>query len=214
MRCHRLRIPLLIAMAALSAGCPTGGERGSGSRETARESRIPDAVRQELIRLGAEDQEARRELSPDRMQDTAFAKSMLRGDSARTARLRAIVDEYDWPDSLRAGGEAAEAAFLILQHSPSHELQKEWLPTIEGLARQGTVAADQAALLIDRVLVHDGLPQRYGTQFEIVDGRLVLDSVENEAGLEARRSSMGLPSMEEYIRLMEEVYKMPVVRHR
>ncbi len=62
--------------------------------------------------------------------------------------------------------------------------------------------------------MHDGLPQRYGTQFEIVDGRLVLDSVENEAGLEARRSSMGLPSMEEYIRLMEEVYKMPVVRHR
>ncbi len=74
--------------------------------------------------------------------------------------------------------------------------------------------ADQAALLIDRVLVGDGFPQRFGTQFTMVDGRLVLDSVENEGSLEERRKSMGLPTMEEYMRLMEDLYHVPVVRHR
>jgi len=214
MRIHRLHIPLLIAITGLSAGCSDAASRKSGSSDEAHEDRFPDAVRQDLVRMGTEDQEIRQGLSPDRMGDTAFAKSMLRGDSARTARLRAILDEHGWPDSVRAGGPAAQAAFLVLQHSPSRELQKTWLPTIERLARKGLVPADQAALLIDRVLVGDGLPQRFGTQFSMVDGRLVLDSVENEGSLEERRTSMGLPTMEEYMRLMEDLYHVPVVRHR
>jgi len=164
--------------------------------------------------MGREDQDIRQDLSPDRLRDTAFARRLLRGDSARTARLRTILDMYGWPDSARAGGEAAEAAFLVLQHSPSHQLQKTWLPTIERLARQGKVPPDQAALLVDRVLVADSLPQRYGTQFTMVDGRLVLDSVADEATLEERRRAMGLPTMEEYMRLMEDMYHVPVVRHR
>ena len=43
------------------------------------------------MRLGAEDQAIRQDLSPERMQDTVFLKAMLRGDSPRTARLRTIV---------------------------------------------------------------------------------------------------------------------------
>ena len=92
---------------------------------------------------------------------------MLRGDSVRTRRLRAIVEKYGWPDPSRAGGEAAQAAFLILQHSPEPQFQKDMLPVIEQHARQGAVPPSEAALLIDRVLMHDNLPQRYGTQFKM-----------------------------------------------
>jgi len=217
---RRCRVPLWIAMACVPTGCSGGGDRpgGSGapggSPEAARERALPDSLRQELARMGREDQDIRRDLSPDRLRDTAFARELIRGDSARTVRLRMILDRYGWPDSARAGGEAAEAAFLVLQHSPSHQLQKAWLPDIERLARQGKVPAGQAALLVDRVLVADSLPQRYGTQFTMADGRLVLDPVEDEATLEERRRAMGLPTMEEYMRLMEDMYHVPVVRHR
>jgi hypothetical protein len=71
---------------------------------------------------------------------------------------------------------------------------------------------DQVALLVDRVLLHEGLPQRYGTQFTLVDGRLVLHPVEEEAGLDDRRRSMDLPTMEGYMRVVEEVYGAPVAR--
>jgi hypothetical protein len=169
-------------------------------------------VRLELVRLGVADQEPRQELTAERMQDTAFALSMLRGDSARTARLQEIVQAYGWPDSVRVGGEAAQAAFLILQHSPVHEFQQEMLPVVEDLAMKGSMPRGEVAMLIDRVLMHGDLPQRYGTQFSLVDGRWVLHPVEDEVGLDERRKAVGLPTMEEYMRLMEEFTKTPVVR--
>jgi hypothetical protein len=192
-------------------GCSDSPPRDQGS-VAAYEASIPDTIRQELVRLGVEDQEIRQGLSPERMRDTAFARSMLRGDSVRTSRLKVIVEQYGWPDSSRVGREAAQAAFLILQHSPERQFQKEMLPVIEEQARQGAVPPSEAALLIDRVLMHDGLPQRYGTQFKMAEGRWVLHPVEDEDALEARRRSMGLPPMDEYMRMMEEAYGAPVVR--
>jgi hypothetical protein len=201
-----------VAGACSDRGAGDAGEGREGGPPPPAERAIPEEVREELVRLGIDDQEARQDLSPERMQDTAWARATLRGDSMRTARLRAIVAEYGWPYGSRAGREAADAAFLILQHSPAHDFQKEMLPTVEALAREGSIPSSDAALLIDRVLMHDGLPQRYGTQFELVEGRWVLHPVEDEEGLEERRRSMGLPGMEEYMRMMEAVYDAPVVR--
>lgn len=61
-------------------------------------------------------------------------------------------------------------------------------------------------MLVDRVLVQGGKPQRYGTQFRVEDGRLVMDPIEDEAGLEDRRRKMRLPPMDEYRRLLKEHY--------
>lgn len=205
---------LLIRCAALFllTGCLADDQAEQVESATNGQLMIPDTVRQELVQLGEEDQSIRQGLTPDRLQDTAFAKQMLRGDSARTARLRMIIEAYGWPDSVRVGPEASKAAFLILQHSPVHGFQRELLPTIEDLGQEGAIPRDEVALLVDRVLVHEGQPQRYGTQFSMIDGRLVLDSVADPAGLEERRRSMGLPTMDEYMKMLEELYQIQVVR--
>lgn len=203
-----------LACSSLLVGCSGSDAPESGLSESGRRSVIPDGVREELVRLGAEDQEIREGLSPERMQDTVFAKAMLQGDSGRTARLQAIVEEYGWPNSARVGREAAGAAFLILQHSPVQEFQEQMLPVLEQLAAAGEVPGSDAAMLIDRVLMHQDLPQRYGTQFKLVEGRWVLHRIENEAQLEERRQEMGLPSMDEYMALMEQYTKTPVVKER
>lgn len=200
-------VVLLCASGCSTEAQPDGGEAVGGSPSV-----IPDTVRQELVQLGTEDQAFRQGLTVARVQDTVFAKQMLRADSARTTRLRAIVEAYGWPDSVRAGAEASNAAFLILQHSADRAFQREMLPILEELALEGAVPRDEVAMLVDRVLVHDGLPQRYGTQFSLVDGRLVMDSVVDPTHLEERRRSMGLPTMEEYMRAMRELYQMEVVR--
>ena len=108
------------------------------------ERTIPADVREELISLGLQDQEMRQDLSSEKMQDTLFLKALLQGDSARTERVRGIVYRYGWPDSTRAGPGAARAAFLVLQHSPVHEWQKQMLPTIEDLARRGGLPRQDA----------------------------------------------------------------------
>lgn len=187
---------------------------GCGPSETAEDARVeasvPDPVRAELIDMGVQDQTAREGLTPEKVQDSLFLKAMLQGDSGRTRRLRELVGRYGWPTEVQVGPEAAHAAFLILQHSPEHDFQREMLPALEEQAQQGAMPPSQVAMLVDRVLVHDGKPQRYGTQFSVEEGRLVLEPVEDEEGLEARRREMQLPPMEEYIRLLEEQYEAPV----
>lgn len=73
------------------------------------------------------------------------------------------------------------------------------------------MAADDVALLTDRVLRAQGKPQRYGTQFKPgADGSMVLEPTEDEAGLDARRRAVGLPSMAVYKRMLGEAYHTPV----
>jgi hypothetical protein len=109
------------------------------------------------------------------------------------------------------GDTAAKAAWLILQHSESLEFQEQMLPTLEGLAAEGEVRRQDVALLSDRILSDRGKPQRYGSQFGMKDGKLVLKRVDNLDSLDARRATVGLPPMSEYVKVMGEMYKMPVV---
>jgi hypothetical protein len=66
-------------------------------------------------------------------------------------------------------------------------------------------------MFTDRVLVHRGKPQRYGSQFDFAGGRLVPAPIEDLPGLDARRAAIGLMPMAEYARMLGELYKIPVV---
>ena len=48
------------------------------------------------------------------------------------------------------------------------------------------------AYLTDRVLMHRGEPQVYGTQYHVSDGVLELWTVRDPAGLDQRRAALGL----------------------
>ena len=50
--------------------------------------------------------------------------------------------------------------------------------------------------------MHRGQPQRYGSQFTLVNGRLVPAPGEDLAGLDDRRAGMGLPPMAKYTKLL------------
>lgn len=198
------RIPAVIAILLLGCGSGDAGEAGEAAAP------VPDSVREELVQLGERDQAEREGFTPEKMQDSVFLMTMLRGDSLRTRRLRQIVDRYGWPTRAAVGPEAANAAFLILQHSPVHEFQRSMVPLLEGLAQEGAMPPSQVAMLVDRVLVQEGKQQRYGTQFSVEDGELVMHPVEAEEGLDDRRRQMRLPPIEEYRRLLEEHYQAPV----
>ena len=170
------------------------------------------ALADTLIRLGLEDQARRQELPRAvAANDTAFVLGLMRADSARTARLRAIVRAHGWPVRTLVGDSAAKAAWLILQHSPLLECQREVLPLLEAAAARGDVQRSEVALLTDRVRVRSGQPQLYGSSFQMVNGRMQADPIEDLAHLDARRTAAGLPPMAEYIRGLGEAYHVPVV---
>jgi hypothetical protein len=170
------------------------------------------ALRDTLLRLGAEDQAGRDQIATAvAANDTAKLFTMLRADSARSRWLRAVVARDGWPRRSVVGDSAAGSAWLILQHSPFNDFQKAMLPQIAALVAAHDVSANDMALLTDRVLVHDGQKQRYGSQFDVKDGKLVAQPVEDLSHLDARRASLGLPPMAEYVKLMHEMFKVPVV---
>jgi hypothetical protein len=172
---------------------------------------VDSSLRSELVRLGREDQASREEFGAAvARNDTAYFLQLMATDSARTKRLREIVQAYGWPGPGLVGNEAATAAWLILQHSTSTEFQEALLPTLWAAANRGEMAKAEIAMLTDRVLVHRGHPQRYGSQFSVQNGRLIPDSIEDLPGLEARRTAVGLPGMAEYVRMLGEVYGLPV----
>ena len=168
------------------------------------------ALRDTLVRLRAEDQAGRDSIGlAITHNDTAFIQRVMRADSARTRWLGAVVTTFGWPRRSVLGDTAAEAAWLIVQHSSS-EFQEQMLPILETEAKQGEVSAANVAMLFDRVRVHRGQPQRYGTQFEVTGNRLVPDTIADPGIVDSLRASVGLPPMAEYVKQLESMYRLPV----
>ncbi len=200
-----LVLPFLAWVVALSA-CG----RPPVDQPAAQTAPADTVLRDALLRMGLLDQTVRAGLTASAVADTGFMRATLAMDSALTRRLRLIVTQKGWPGWDMVGRKAGDAAFLVLQHSPSDAFQRELLPRLEKAAAAGQAAPGDVALLTDRVRTHDGRPQRYGTQFRIVEGALVPYPIEDLGALDRLRAEVGLMPMSEYVKLLEQTYDGPV----
>lgn len=122
-------------------------------------------------------------------------------DAKNLQDLLEIVRKYGWPKRSVVGDAASQGAFLVLQHAPIDE-QIRLLPTIKSMAKEGEVKPEYAALLEDRVLVGSGKKQRYGTQVQMTKDGPIPYPIEDAANVNARRRELGLPLLEDYLKLM------------
>lgn len=148
-------------------------------------------VREELARRLELDQEVR--VPP------YDGERMMRVDADNTAYLKELVREVGWIDPGRFGDEAADAAFLIVQHSGDLPLMLAALPQLEAQER-----LQEYALLYDRLQIRRGLPQRYGTQIGWAEDRSKgLLPIETLEGIEATRAELGLEPLDDYLARFE-----------
>jgi len=197
----------LTYLAGLLGALLTGGLQAQAA-PTPREP----ALARELIRRFAIDQQGRDSIAIAlNAGDTAFVMRLMARDSASTRWLQGVVARVGWPGRTLVGDSASTTAFLILQHSPDNAWQAEMLPTLWRLADSGEMKKSDVAMLEDRVRMHQGLPQRYGMSFSLKEGCLVADSIDAPEGLAERRRAVGLPPMDEYMRLLAEAYQVKVV---
>jgi hypothetical protein len=124
-----------------------------------------------------------------------------RVDVANTDRLRAIVEEFDWPGFALVGEQGAEHAWLLAQHA-DHQLDRQrwFLMKLETAVAAGDAPGRHAAYLTDRVAMNEGRPQTYGTQMaDVRDGEGVPWPIADREHLDERRASAGLAAFAEYV---------------
>lgn len=165
-----------------------------------------EALRAALISRGRQDQAVREVFLAGHHQDTTDLRQMADVDADNTSFLKKIIAERGWPGRSLVGSEAANAAFLILQHSPDTAFQAKTLPLLEKAYAAGDAEGQQVALLTDRVAVQRGQPQLYGTQASVVNGRFKLNPIADSANVDARRAKLGMPPVAAYMRILDSLY--------
>lgn len=114
----------------------------------------------------------------------------------RDDRLWEILDDYEaWPGWSLVDCDGEEAAWLIAQWAIDDvELQRRCLEVLEVAVACNDADPVHLAFLADRIRMHDGRDQLYGSQFVLdADGELEAWPVDDEAAVDARRARLGLP---------------------
>ena len=181
-------------------------------KQTDTPKKTNEKLRKELLQMEKKDQDIRNKEIAKKYQDIKLARKENEIDLKNTKRLKEIIAKYGFPYSELVGKDGTGAAFIIIQHSADHAFQEEMLPYIEKAAKRGDIPPDNYALLVDRTRTHKGLLQLYGTQASFKDGKLIVDPIEDEEKVDERRKALGLPPLEEYLKMLSELYKMPVER--
>jgi len=160
--------------------------------------RFDGALHNEILSMEADDQRVRSK-PPSRMTPQDL-EEMRRVDAVHERRMRAIVAERGWPGAALVGEDGAHIAWLIVQHC-SPEFEEACLPLLERAVAAGQASASDRAYLMDRVLMHRGKPQVYGTQFR--NGELW--QLADPEHVDERRRSAGLGPLADYVATMKRI---------
>jgi hypothetical protein len=127
---------------------------------------VDEALRQELLALGAEDHRVREELLAANELGGPYHPRMEAVHVKNAARLREIIAQHGWPAEDIAGKDGAEAAWLVAQHSMGEPVfMKQALELTRACAAQQRCPAWHSAYLEDRIAMYEGRPQRFGSQW-------------------------------------------------
>ena len=160
-----------------------------------------DSLRRVLLAMRDRDQAPRAEFGA-RVGDTLYGRRLMSLDSALADEMEVILSRFGLPTRSMVGPAGSDAAMLIVQHN--WPLQERVLALARAVP-QGQISPEKLGMLEDRVLVHQGKLQRFGTQFTAgSDGIFRFAPVSDPAGLDARRSAAGMPPLRQYVCLLEE----------
>jgi len=214
MRFHAGIAALLLAIAVPAMGAEPPAEPDIAAiiapvtdaiaQEKVRQSQLPPpaSVREQLERMGRLDQVGRwaigdidfsqLTIEEGRRVNEALGAALKPVDQANVEALLKIMPEEGWFTISEVGREASGAAFHIVQHSDV-ALQSRVLPIIEPLVASGEIEGNDYASMFDRVAVREGRPQRYGSQFRCVQGKLESYPIENIEQAEELRRPLNFP---------------------
>ena len=165
---------------------------------------VDEELRWELLARRDEDQRVRQLVSAPKGQYVArlpdeVATEWQRVDEENTRWLGELLATRGWPGRTPVGEDGAQAAWLLAQHADHDpDLQRIFLGALRAAAAAGEASPAHAAYLEDRVRVHTGQLQLYGTQFTVTGGEFGPFPIEDPQRLDERRAEAGLEPFAAY----------------
>jgi hypothetical protein len=156
---------------------------------------------EQLIAAARHDIETRTRLAATGELFDGYHPEMELVHDENAALLARVFDDIGWPGRHALGEDGARAAFLILQHAIGHpDLQRRGLALMLDAIPQGQANALDAAYLSDRIAIHEGREQTFGTQFDWdANGQMSPSPVRDPATVDERRAAVGLPPIADSI---------------
>ena len=126
-----------------------------------------------------------------------------------TETLKEIVSLNGWPNKESVTEQGVKAAFSIVNHSTDLAFQQDMLPLIiQSYINQDGIAGKDVAEFTDKVSLKLGKPQVFGTQAEVVEGKIQFAPIENQANVDQLRAQMGMPPLAEFKESLERLHNL------
>ncbi len=176
----------------------------SGATQSEAAPTRPD-LKGELKTMVGHDQEARSALIADPT-NTSKQSALVRIDAENLTRLKVIVADFGFPTRAMVGQEGVRDAWLLTQHADADpSFQKQILAVLK-VRPLSEVRADDLAMLEDRVLVHEGKPQHYGSQFTLKNGLWQPQPIDDLVHVDERRARANLMPLADYTCVLQHMY--------
>lgn len=173
------------------------------------------ALAKELDLLSEADQKYRRlsseygaKYSREAPEYQKFMQDWMQNDSVCLAKAEVIIQQYGYPGKSLVGESRQDAIWMIIQHAPL-EKQEQYFPLIDAAAQKGEMRKSAWALLVDRIRMHKGQPQIYGSQVihDYATDTKKFHEIEDERNVDKRRAEVGLGPLAEYAERMGVAWK-------
>ncbi len=165
-------------------------------------------LRRRLQEIGRSDQDVRYEFLAaynahprnQALVDSLIAQ-MQRVDSINQCAISEILDTRGFVGRDKVG-DASAVYWLVIQHAPV-EMQKKYFSLFVDAMERGDLARSQVAMMDDRIALHEGRPQKYGSQIVENDkGERVIYQLLDPAQVDQWRKAMDLPPLADYKKQM------------
>lgn len=157
---------------------------------------------QSIVDVAEQDRALQRELAAAGEWGLSIYHPRMRACNEQNAAvLMDFLHRYGWPVPSKYGIALHESAWWIAAHAISlPHVQRYALQLLTEAYMSGETVGPEYAKIFDKVALHEGRLQRYGTQFNSSPDGWMVDALENPKKVDEYRAQVGLPTLEETTR--------------
>ena len=164
------------------------------------------ALQQQLLNMAKQSQTVRNNLATYKQGEAPEALLILATDinNLHSQTLNEIVTLHGWPNKNLVGIEGVQATVIIVQNSEQLAFQQNMLPyIIQSFLDAEGVSGQNVAQITDQVALKQSKAQVFGSQYDVINNKVVFKPIENEEAVDNLRAELKLAPLSQFKQALE-----------